>query len=114
MIDCGRFTCTKTAYGVSGYEAEVRSIVQRLLEPLGMVQRDRVGSVLCSQGDAGPRVMIAGHMDEIGFMVHHITNEGQLKFHPLGGWWDQSRSHEVSCIVQAARRRAAAGVSSAK
>ena len=77
------------AYGVSGYEAEVRSIVQRLLEPLGMVQRDRVGSVLCSQGDAGPRVMIAGHMDEIGFMVHHITNEGQLKFHPLGGWWDQ-------------------------
>jgi endoglucanase len=76
------------AYGVSGYEAEVQEIVRRRLEPLGVVQQDRIGSVLCCQGDAGPRLMIAGHMDEVGFMVNHVTAEGYLKFLPLGGWWD--------------------------
>jgi endoglucanase len=33
--------------------------------------------------------MLAGHMDEIGFMVRLITKEGFVKFVPLGGWWDQ-------------------------
>jgi len=33
--------------------------------------------------------MLAGHMDEIGFMVKQITKEGFLKFLPLGGWFDQ-------------------------
>ena len=33
--------------------------------------------------------MLAGHMDEIGFMVKQITPEGFIKFLPLGGWFDQ-------------------------
>jgi len=77
------------AHGVPGYEAEVSALVRRYLEPLGHVERDRIGSLICRQGETGPRVMLAGHMDEIGFMVHHVTKEGFLKFHPLGGWWDQ-------------------------
>jgi len=77
------------AHGVPGYEAEVRALVRRYLEPLGTVEQDRIGSLVCRQGEIGPRVMLAGHMDEIGFMVHHITEEGFLKFLPLGGWWDQ-------------------------
>ena len=77
------------AHGVSGYEAEVRAIVRRYVEPLGDIEQDRVGSLVCRQGGTGPRVMLAGHMDEIGFMVSHVTKEGFLKFVPLGGWWDQ-------------------------
>lgn len=77
------------AHGVPGYEAEVRALVRGYLEPLGTVEQDRIGSLICCQGETGPRVMLAGHMDEIGFMVHHITKEGFLKFVPLGGWWDQ-------------------------
>lgn len=77
------------AHGVPGYEAEVRALVRRYLEPLGTVEQDRIGSLVCRRGESGPRVMLAGHMDEIGFMVHHITKEGFLKFVPLGGWWDQ-------------------------
>ena len=77
------------AHGVSGHEAEVRVIVRRYMEPLGAIEQDRVGSLVCRQGEAGPRVMLAGHMDEVGFMIQHITKEGFLKFHPLGGWWDQ-------------------------
>jgi phosphohistidine phosphatase SixA len=33
------------------------------------------------------RVMVVGHMDEIGFMVKEITKDGYIKFLPLGGWW---------------------------
>jgi endoglucanase len=79
------------AHGVSGYEAPVRSVVRRYFEPFGEILQDQIGSIICCKvGSAnGPRVMLSGHMDEIGFMVKHITQEGFIKFLPLGGWFDQ-------------------------
>lgn len=79
------------ANGVSGYEAEIRDVMRRYFGPLGEITQDRIGSLICRKnGDAaGPKVLLAGHMDEIGFMVKHITKEGFIKFTPLGGWWDQ-------------------------
>lgn len=77
------------AHGVPGYEKEVRSIVRGLLAPFGQIDQDRVGSIVCRSGQAGPRVMLAAHLDEIGFMVTHVTDGGFLKFLPLGGWLDQ-------------------------
>ncbi|MFW9787963.1 MAG: M42 family metallopeptidase, partial [Candidatus Thorarchaeota archaeon] len=41
-------------------------------------------------GDGGPKVMIAGHVDEIGFIITNIKKDGYLTFHQLGGWWDQT------------------------
>ncbi len=75
-------------HGVPGYESEVRALVRRYLEPVGTIEQDRIGSLVCRVGEQGPRVMLAGHMDEIGFMVYHVTDDGFLKFHPLGSWWD--------------------------
>jgi endoglucanase len=79
------------AHGVPGYEAPIRAVVRNYLEPLGELTQDKIGSVICRlRGQSeSPRVMIAGHMDEIGFMVKHITDDGFLKFLPLGGWFDQ-------------------------
>ncbi|MFW6069438.1 MAG: M42 family metallopeptidase [bacterium] len=77
------------AHGVPGHESEVRALLRDHLEELGEVTQDKLGSLLCRQEGDGPRVMLAGHMDEIGFMVQHITKEGFVKFLPLGGWWDQ-------------------------
>ncbi len=79
------------AHGISGYEAPVRAIVRKHLAPLGEVSQDKMGSVVCKKGGSAqnPKVMLSGHMDEIGFMVKHITKEGYLKFLPLGGWFDQ-------------------------
>ena len=79
------------AHGVPGYEAPVRAVVRKYLEPLGEISQDKIGSVICkSSGDSQfPRVMLAGHMDEIGFMIKHITKEGFLHFLQLGGWSDQ-------------------------
>ena len=78
-------------HGVPGYEAEVRALMRRLLAPLGTLEQDKIGSVVCRQAGAAdaPRVMLAGHMDEIGFMVKHVTKEGFIKFVQLGGWFDQ-------------------------
>ena len=79
------------AAGVPGYESQVRALMRRYLEPVATIEQDRIGSIIGKQvGQAeSPRVMLVGHMDEIGFMVRHITKEGFVKFQPLGGWWDQ-------------------------
>ena len=77
------------AHGVPGYEHDVRAVIRGRLEPFGDIVQDKIGSLICRVGDQGPKVMLAGHMDEIGFMVRHITKEGFIKFLPLGGWWDQ-------------------------
>jgi endoglucanase len=80
------------AHGIPGYESPVRGVVRKYLEPFGQtLSQDKIGSVICQTNGASqsPRVMLAGHMDEIGFMVKFITEDGFIKFMPLGGWFDQ-------------------------
>jgi len=79
------------ASGVSGHEAEVRRLVQKHFTPLGEISHDRLGSVICKRRGAAdqPKVMLAAHMDEIGFIVSHVTKDGFIRFANLGGWWDQ-------------------------
>ncbi len=79
------------APGVPGYEGPVRQVIRRYMEGLGDIQLDGLGSIICRKPGKSdrPRIMLAGHMDEIGFMVTLITKEGYLKFQTLGGWWSQ-------------------------
>ncbi len=78
------------AEGVSGYEDGARSVMNNYIKPLAdEVRFDRLGSLVATHGvdSKGPKVLVAGHLDEVGFMVKEITPEGYLKFLPLGGWW---------------------------
>jgi putative aminopeptidase FrvX len=79
------------AFGPSGYEADVRAIMTRYLGKSMSVSADRLGSVVGSHdGNAkGPKVLVAAHMDEVGFMVKKLTKEGYIRFLPIGGWWPQ-------------------------
>jgi endoglucanase len=80
------------APGVPGYEAGVRAVLRRALEGLASeIDQDGLGSLVATlPGTAErPRVMLAAHMDEIGFMVRYVTDGGFIRFVPLGGWWDQ-------------------------
>ncbi len=79
------------APGVSGFEEPVRRVMRRYLEPLGEILTDSLGSIVGrTVGQAGgPKIALLGHMDEIGFMVTRITDDGYLKFQTLGGWWEQ-------------------------
>ncbi|MCS1351558.1 M42 family metallopeptidase [Mechercharimyces sp. CAU 1602] len=73
--------------GPSGNEAPVRKVMEKWVKPYAdELTSDGLGSLIARKGSKGPRVMIAGHLDEIGFMVTRITDEGFLKFETLGGW----------------------------
>ena len=77
------------AFGPPGHESEIAVIMKRHLRGLGTVTQDGLGSIICKKtGKAEePRIMLAGHMDEVGFMVKSISKEGFIKFLPMGGWW---------------------------
>lgn len=78
--------------GAPGNEHAVRKFMRKELEKYAdEVVQDRLGSIFgVKRGDeSGPTVMVAGHMDEVGFMVTAITDNGMIRFQPLGGWWNQ-------------------------
>jgi endoglucanase len=77
------------AVGVSGDEGRVRAIVRRELEgQVDDLHTDAMGNLIAvrrSQGPAILRVMLAAHMDEVGFIVTRIDPEGYLSIAPVGG-----------------------------
>jgi endoglucanase len=77
--------------GVSGFESRIKKLLTAKLSSVAEVSGDKIGSVIFKkQGTAaGPKIMVASHMDEIGFMVKTITKEGFIRFTPIGGWWEQ-------------------------
>ncbi len=79
------------APGVAGYEDDVRNIIKERFTPFGELSLDKLGSLICRKKGSldEPKVVLAGHMDEIGFMVKLVTKDGYIRFTQLGGWWDQ-------------------------
>ncbi len=77
------------AHGAPGFEGTVARVMQGYLKDVGPITRDKLGSFICEKRGTsdGPRVMLAGHLDEVGFMVKSIDKDGFVKFLPLGGWW---------------------------
>lgn len=76
------------APGVSGFERRIRELVLREIKGLAdEVRVDNMGNVMAiRRGKSGKRVMVAAHMDEIGFVVNHIDKKGFIRFLPLGGF----------------------------
>lgn len=75
-----------------GFEKQLRQFVRAELETCSdEIIQDRLGGIFgVKRGDLnGPRVMVAGHLDEVAFMVTAVTEYGMLRFQPLGGWWNQ-------------------------
>jgi putative aminopeptidase FrvX len=78
------------APGIPGHEAEVKGIIARRLQDVASFDTDTMGNLICRMEGRfqEPRVMLAAHVDEIGFMVRCITDNGFLRFTALGGWWE--------------------------
>lgn len=74
--------------GVPGYEDRVREIVrQELADTTDTVRSDAMGNVIGTlHGTSDYSVVVATHMDEIGFMIRHVTDKGFLTIDSLGGW----------------------------
>ena len=71
----------------SGFEEEIQKVVkQRMKKHCESVEIDVHGNLIASANTKGKvRVMLAGHCDQIGFMVTHIADSGYLYFRPIGG-----------------------------
>jgi putative aminopeptidase FrvX len=74
-------------FGPPGGEGPVARLVEQYVQSFCQLSRDGLGSVLAEKaGRSRPRVMLAAHLDEIGFMVQGVTAQGYLRLQALGGW----------------------------
>jgi len=81
------------AHGPSGFEGPVRKIMRREWASLvSNLETDGMGNLLGTlKGTTeGPRVLLMAHMDEVGFIVRFIDDDGFIYFNPVGGYFDQS------------------------
>lgn len=84
------------ADGISGCEKEASQVMKKYLDEYAdEVTYDNLGSIigLKKGSEDGPRIMIAGHLDEVGFMVRKIEDNGYVRLLPVGGWW----GHVLPC-----------------
>jgi endoglucanase len=73
--------------GPSGFEAEAAEVWREEARGFAEVRGDRMGNSFATLGSGGaPRIMLAGHLDEIGVMVTHVDDKGLLYFTGVGGW----------------------------
>ncbi|MEA1873622.1 MAG: M42 family metallopeptidase [Bacteroidota bacterium] len=76
------------APGVSGFETKIRTLIQKEIKGLAdEVSIDNMGNLtVLKRGTERKKLMVAAHMDEIGFIVSHIDKDGFIRFIPLGGF----------------------------
>jgi endoglucanase len=81
------------SFGPSGFEREAARIIKEYMKPYSDdILTDKLGSIVFVRKGSveRPHVLLAGHIDEVGFVVSGIDeNTGFLTFNTLGGWWDQ-------------------------
>lgn len=82
------------AMGISGDEKEVSALLRQAYEPFAdEIVYDNLGSIFALKKSKNPdakTLMLAGHMDEVGFIIKSINEKGSLAFSPIGGWWSQT------------------------
>lgn len=76
--------------GAPGNEHQVRAFMRKELEKYAdEIVQDNLGGIFGlrkSEETNAPKILVAGHMDEVGFMVTGITDNGMIRFQTLGGW----------------------------
>lgn len=80
------------SFGPAGYEKEVLAKVRSRMQAYAdEIMSDKLGSLAFVKkgGSERPHVLLAGHVDEVGFVVSGVNDQGFLSFAPLGGWFDQ-------------------------
>ena len=73
--------------GPSGYEGAAAEVWRAEAGEFAEVRGDRMGNSFATLNGGGtPRIMLAGHIDEIGLMITHVEEGGLLRFQGVGGW----------------------------
>lgn len=77
---------------IPGWEDRAVALVEKVLKPKGgpaladEISTDAMGNLVARKIGKGPKVMVAAHLDEIGFYVKHIDEDGFLRVQPVGGF----------------------------
>ncbi|MEY8435370.1 glutamyl aminopeptidase [Streptococcus hyointestinalis] len=76
--------------GIAGHEHNVRNYMRKRMTPLvDSIETDGLGGIFGIKKNAdanAPRIMVAAHMDEVGFMVSSIQADGTFRVVGIGGW----------------------------
>jgi len=99
-------------FGVAGFEDEVRETIVRLVTPfVDEVRTDTLGNLFAIRRAAANAadkrtLMLDAHMDEVGFIVKWIDENGYLRFAPIGGWDERIvPGHRVVLLTRDGTRR---------
>ena len=96
------------AFGVSGFEDEVRDQITELVSPfVDEVKTDTLGNLFAIRKGKGDfTLMLDAHMDEVGFILKWIEDSGYLRFAPLGGWDPRIiPGHRVEILTRSGEKR---------
>lgn len=90
-MDDKRFALIKKlteTQSTSGFEHKIREVIREEMTPyVDEIQQDGLGGIFgIREKEDAPTIMVAAHMDEVGFMLSQITDEGFFRVIPLGGW----------------------------
>ena len=86
--------------GISGDEREVAMLIKEELKDIATFEYDNLGSTIAylNKDSDLPKILLTGHMDEVGFIVSNITPNGFIKMSPIGGWWNHVLLAEVMVL----------------
>jgi endoglucanase len=94
------------AFGVSGFEDDVREMIRNLIVPVvDDVRTDSLGNLIATINPGRDfTLLLDAHMDEIGFMISHLEETGFLRFSPIGGW-DERLLPGLSVVLQTQEKK---------
>lgn len=74
------------AFGPTGHETRVAAVIEDMIKPyVDEIRYDALGNLIAIKHGTGKRIMLAAHMDQIGFVVTSADENGFLRIHQLGG-----------------------------
>ncbi|MFW9830846.1 MAG: M42 family metallopeptidase [Candidatus Thorarchaeota archaeon] len=73
------------ATGVSGFETHIREAIHESASKYCKLETDALGNLFASIGSGDPHILLIAHMDELGFVVTHIEENGCIRFRKIGG-----------------------------
>lgn len=86
--------------GISGDEKCVAKLIKNELSDIASFEYDNLGSLISylNKDSNLPRILITAHMDEVGFIVSSIMDNGMIRMSPIGGWWNHVVLAEVMTL----------------
>lgn len=101
MIDLEMLKKMSLVNGISGYEKEATRMMKSYIEDcVDEIQYDNLGSLIgIKKGTGDLKVLLTGHIDEIGFIVSDIDEGGYIKVQPVGAWMGQNLPSSLMSIT---------------